>query len=125
MSRLSGSFQRAARFFHLQSWFRLLALCVLTGVLSGLGALGFDAALRYVERFLLAGWLFQTTSEGLGWWPLLVVPAAGGALAGAIALWLAPEAAGHGTDEVIRAFHRNRGAMRARIPLIKGLCSML
>jgi len=40
--------------------------------------------------------------------------------AGALALWLAPEATGHGTDAVIRAFHNEKGYIRARVPLIKG-----
>jgi len=125
MRQFSGKFERFARFFHLQSWFRLLALCVLAGILAGLGALAFDRALKAVEEYLLAGWLFDTAAPGYSGWLLLAVPAAGGALAGFIALRLAPEAAGHGTDAVIRAFHRQRGEMRARIPLIKGLCSIL
>ena len=40
-------------------------------------------------------------------------------------LWLAPEAGGHGTDAVIRAFHRNMGEIRARIPIVKGICSIV
>ena len=125
MKRLSMRLEHAAKFFHLQAWFRLLALCVLTGILAGLGAWAFDRALKWLECMLLANWLFDTTAPGYSRWWLLLVPAAGGGIAGAIALWLAPEAAGHGTDAVIRAFHRQRGEMRARLPLIKGLCSLL
>lgn len=125
MKRFSGRFERAARFFHLQAWFRFLVLCVLVGALAGLGALAFEHALKAVERFLLEGWIFDTAAPGYAWWWLLAVPAGGGALAGVIALRFAPEAAGHGTDAVIRAFHRQRGEMRARGPLVKGLCSLL
>jgi len=119
------SISRAARFFHLEAWFRFQALCVLTGVLAGLGAWAFDRALQWLDHCLLVNWLFDTSAPAYSHWWLLLVPAAGGGLAGALALWLAPEAAGHGTDPVIRAFHRQRGEIRARIPLIKGLCSIL
>src|SRR5438045_3573494 len=33
---------RTKGYFRLKSWFRLLLLCILTGIVSGLGALAFD-----------------------------------------------------------------------------------
>ena len=36
----------------------------------------------------------------------------------------APEAEGHGADEMIRAFHHQRGQIRARVPLVKGLATI-
>jgi len=122
MQYLQRLVRRAFRFFHLQSWFRLLVLCALVGVVSGFGALLFERSLKGLEAALLTGWLFQSTAPA---WALMVVPAIGGALAGGFALWLAPEATGHGTDAVIRAFHRNQGEIRARVPLVKSLCSIL
>ncbi len=120
---LRRSLERTARFFGLQSWFRLLCLCVLVGVVSGFGALVFDYTLKFIEQHVLAEWVFQSGNSA--YWPLIVVPAVGGFFAGALALWLAPEATGHGTDSVIRAFHRNKGEIRARVPLVKGICSAL
>ncbi|NIR50503.1 chloride channel protein, partial [candidate division KSB1 bacterium] len=35
----------------------------------------------------------------------------------------APEAEGHGTDGVIKAFHKERGVIRPRVPIIKTLAS--
>ena len=68
-------------------------------------------------------WLFKPgPGQALA---LIGVPALGGMLVGALGLWLAPEATGHGTDSVIRAFHRNKGEIRARIPLVKGMLSIL
>ena len=125
MNRVTHNVDRAAKFFHLESWFRLLLLCVLVGVVSGAGALIFDKTLKLVEAFLLTGWLFKIQDKGSGYWALMAVPSAGGALAGALALWLAPEATGHGTDGVIRAFHLNKGVIRARVPLAKGICSIV
>ena len=37
----------------------------------------------------------------------------------------APEAEGHGTDALIRAFHRGGGQIRGRVPLIKGVASII
>ena len=37
----------------------------------------------------------------------------------------APEAEGHGTDAMIRAFHRGGGMIRARVPLIKSVASII
>jgi CIC family chloride channel protein len=113
-----------AKIFDLGSWFRLFFLCLVVGVISGLGALALDKALLFVERLLLEHWIYETAAASYTAWPLIVVPALGGAAAGALAIWLAPEATGHGTDEVIRAFHNEKGYIRARLPLIKGLCSI-
>src|SRR5436190_12145587 len=97
--------ERLARFFHLESWFRLLMLCVLVGVVAGVGAVAFEAALEVLHRYILDGFLFTCGCEGNERWYYLLVPTLGGALAGAVALLFTPETAGHGTDAVIRAFH--------------------
>ena len=125
MRKVPRAFENAARFFHLETWFRLLLLCVLIGIVAGLGAYGFDFALRYLSKVVLDDLLFKNVSEGHNYWMLMAIPAAGGALVGVLGLLLAPEAVGHGTDAVIRAFHRNKGEIRARIPLVKGMLSIL
>ncbi len=58
-------------------------------------------------------------------WPLLFIfPAIGGLISGFLVYTFAPEAEGHGTDAVIKAFHRHRGKIRRRIPLVKGLATI-
>ena len=42
-----------------------------------------------------------------------------------VGLHLGPEAEGHGTDAMIRAFHRGGGTIRARVPLIKAIASII
>ena len=123
--KIGRIFELPLRFFHLESWFRLLLLCVLVGVVAGLGAFGFDRALKMLSAEVLDGFLFKNVDAHTRYWLLLAVPAAGGALVGALGLWLAPEAVGHGTDAVIRAFHRDKGIIRTRIPIIKGILSIL
>ena len=59
---------------------------------------------------------------------ILLLPAvmvAGGLGAGAIAQFLAPEVAGHGTDDAIEAFHRKEGKIRRRVPFLKLFASAL
>lgn len=58
-------------------------------------------------------------------WLLFVVPAVGGLLTGWIVTRFAPEAEGHGTDAVIRAFHRQHSLMSPRIPVVKTIASAL
>src|SRR6478736_5979305 len=110
-TKIGRFFERPLHFFHLESWFRLLMLCVLVGVVAGLGALGFDRALKLLKEFVLDSYLFKKVDAGAQYWLLMAIPAAGGALVGALGLWLAPEAVGHGTDAVIRAFHRDKGVI--------------
>ena len=56
---------------------------------------------------------------------MLLVPTIGGLISGLIVFSLAPEAEGHGTDALIRAFHRGAGQIRTRVPLIKGVASII
>ncbi len=58
-------------------------------------------------------------------WALLLIPTIGGLLSGLLVYSFAPEAEGHGTDAVIRAFHRDRGKIRRRVPVIKTVASVL
>jgi CIC family chloride channel protein len=56
---------------------------------------------------------------------VLLVPAVGGLLSGLIVFTWAPEAEGHGTDAMIRAFHKGGGVIRTRVPLIKAAASII
>ena len=58
-------------------------------------------------------------------WGLVVAPAIGGLLSALLVYRFAPEAAGHGTDAAIRAYHREGGRIRWQTPIIKLLASAL
>lgn len=58
-------------------------------------------------------------------WIYFLLPAIGGLCSGLLVFRFAPEAEGHGTDEMIRAFHHQRGLIRARVPLVKGLATLV
>ena len=59
----------------------------------------------------------------LNWW-IPLATTSGGFLAGVLVYTFAPEAEGHGTDAVVRAFHQTKGLIRARVPVVKTLVSI-
>ncbi|WP_152053868.1 chloride channel protein [Tautonia marina] len=108
----------------------------LVGVVSGLGAVAFLLLLDAVVHGVLGEWMGlrpPPTGEGTPhpiaypatWWLVLLIPTVGGLISGLIVFTWAPEAEGHGTDALIRAFHRGGGQIRGRVPLIKGLSSII
>ncbi len=112
------------------------------GTVAGLGAVAFQVLSRYIVYYGLervAGYhptgpahegdfLFESAAAvagGFSPWLLLAVMAGGGVLSGLLVYTLAPEAEGHGTDAAIKAFHRNHGLIRPRVPLVKIIASAL
>src|SRR5215467_2630013 len=93
---------------------RVLALSSLVGVVAGVGAIAFQVmcqATQHLFLTLLAGYvqsgpagersLFTEGARTLRPGFLVLAPALGGLLTGFIVQRFAPEAAGHGTDEVV------------------------
>ena len=115
-----------------------LFLSTLIGVVAGLGAIAFYAAIHFSTSVLLGGLVGYTPPEPAGegqtiimsfWasahpWLLPVVTTLGGLTAGIIVFTFAPEAEGHGTDAAIAAFHEGT-PIRARIPLVKLIASAI
>jgi CIC family chloride channel protein len=58
-------------------------------------------------------------------WLLWLVPGAGALVAGLIAARFAPETMGGGSDAVIAAFHYKGGDVRARVPFVKAIVTLL
>jgi len=112
-----------------------MLLSALVGVIVALGALLFTWILDVSSAFFLTRLVGYTLplpgaegptvmpGEATHRWLLFLMPAVGGLLAGLTIYWLAPDAAGHGTNSVIDAFHRKRGQMRKRIPLVKTIAT--
>ena len=108
---------------------------ILIGLVSGLGAILFDFLLRTATRLFmqdLTGLVLNPSAGGssflglpLGRWVLVAIPGLGGLISGLLVFTFAPEAEGHGTDAMIDSFHRKRGVIRTRVPLIKTLASSI
>src|SRR5262249_32566662 len=101
---------------------KILVLCGLVGLVAGLRAIAFYWLLEFAHHIFLevaAGYhprgpaheapLFAESVTPLRRWVLLLLPSVGGILSGALVYSFAPEAAGHGTDAAIEAYHFRDG----------------
>ena len=99
-------------FFYLQEAIELISLK---------GAAGFHPPLPGGEG---GGSASSPLPSMFNWW-FFIIPTVGGLISGLIVYTWAPEAEGHGTDGVIKAFHQERGTIRARVPIIKTIASAI
>lgn len=116
----------------------LLVDTALLGIAGGFAARLFEFLLKICQRLFLgsiagynlsvlapAGSVQARTTVAHGGWLIPVSTTLGGLLAGLLVYTLAPEAEGHGTDAAVNAFHRMRGIIRARVPVVKMIASAL
>lgn len=116
----------------------LYPLAIAVGAAAGVGAVLFEIVGGFVAWLVLdrtlgyapAGphgelHLFEAVPGELWLLGLLLAPAVGGLLSQALCRWFAPEAAGHGTDAVIDAYHNHGGEIRARVPMVKALATAI
>ncbi len=117
---------------------RWLLLGSIVGLVSGLGAILFQTLLGILKEFTIIHLMgLQPIKPGgetdftqliLGNFNpyfIVLIPAIGGLIAGIIIQRFAPEAEGHGTDEAIKAYHRKRGMIHPRVPIVKLLASAI
>ena len=130
MKRGMRAIDEELRYF--EKW---VAISIIIGIISGLGAVIFHIAIELsIEFFLgnIAGYIpprpgsnsvtFVLPQNNL---LLILPPVIGGLLSGFLVFKFAPEAEGHGTDAAIEAFHYKEGAVRSRVPLIKLVASAI
>ena len=115
---------RSPEFGSLSKW---VVLSSVIGFLGGLSAVGFVRLTAWLTQLLFRGPV-GITGEGVvdstsPWWWIVGIPAAGGLAVGILLQTFAPEAEGHGTDSVIRAYHHLRGVIRKRVILLKAVAS--
>jgi chloride channel protein, CIC family len=141
--------------FDLEGSGRVLLYSVVVGVIAGLGAAGFFTILEGIQKYALGDLMgyHPPASESHGgvdlvdnngspenldedryedpvqlptkWWLCLLIPSTGGLVVGWLVYRFCPEAEGHGTDGVIKAFHSDQGRIRARVPIIKAIASAI
>jgi CIC family chloride channel protein len=123
---------------HMSSHRRLLFDSILLGIVGAVGAQFFMWMLGQAQALFLhtlAGYTpAELSPEGTvipqimgsrGLWLIPLITALGGLISGILVYSLAPEAEGHGTDTAVRAFHRQGGSLRNRIPLLKMVASAI
>ncbi|MCF8040525.1 MAG: chloride channel protein [Desulfarculaceae bacterium] len=124
--------------FYRQDATRRIAISILIGAVSGLGAIAFFVALEWSRWFCLAYLAGAPAPEPAGEqlvhlvagtpyrpWLLFLIPAIGGLISGLVVYTFAPEAEGHGMDAMISAFHNLKGFIRTRVPFIKAFASIV
>ena len=117
---------------------RWMAYSTITGLLGAIGAIVFAHLVHLSSTGLLTNLIgyhppeagvvpglfdFEGALHVSRRWLLFIIPTLGGLLSGWIVFRFAPEAEGHGTDAVIKAFHRNNGVVRPRVAIVKTLAS--
>src|SRR5580658_6141167 len=117
---------------------RVLLHAALVGAAAGLLGSIFFAGVEAFQRLTLESWAGYVPLRAGGEqilgevaqrtpfrpWLLVLVPAVGALLAGAVSMWLAPETRGGGSDAIIEAFHQNRGLVRKRVAFVKAIVSI-
>ena len=119
----------------MKSIWRWIFFGIVIGVVSGFGAILFSFLLQRGTQFFQQDLITLLLPKGfekvsfwsvpLTRWMILWIPALGGLLAGLIVFFLAPEAEGHGTDAMIESFHRKKGIVRKRVPIVKTIASAI
>ena len=136
-ARIRSALRRARGPLSLRLVGRTLLHAALVGVAAGLIGSLFFLGVELVQQLVLerlcgyvplraAGERITGESGGTPFRPWLVwlAPAAGALGAGLLSRY-APEIRGGGGDAIIEAFHSRRGYVRRRVPLLKGLASIL
>ena len=137
MVNLNSKVSKLGRILNIEYMGKWLFYGALVGTATGFASVIFYLGLNYCSSFLLgdmAGFHpplpggessgHESSVNSMNYL-LLIIPTIGGLISGIIVYSLAPEAEGHGTDAVINAFHRLRGRIRKRVPIVKTLASMI
>ena len=118
-------------------WGRPLGYAVIVGICAGIAAVVFTLGLEGFQSLVLGNLMgyhsphHPTTNPEAAFvlpqrgWLLVAIPALGGLLCGLIVNFFEPEAKGHGTDGMIKAFHRLAGRIPLRVPVVKAIASIL
>ncbi|MEW5734906.1 MAG: chloride channel protein [Thermodesulfobacteriota bacterium] len=135
LGRIASFLRLGGRFPYMVRWSLYF---VAIGIVAGCGSIVFDFLCQIGSHYFmdaLAGYrppmptgdhnFLAPTATPLRRWMLLILPALGGLLCGIIVFSLAPESEGEGTDAAIESYHRKRGFIRARVPFVKTIASVI
>jgi CIC family chloride channel protein len=136
----AGILESPWRQLDLQRLGRVLWHAFLVGVAAGFFAAAFYSALEWSQWLLFdelanlqlprsageAALLPSAREAGpTRWWLVLLLPAAGGLLAGLLVTFVCPRAGGPGGDSYIASFHYQGGRISWKVPIVKTLATLL
>ena len=102
----------------------MILLAALIGVGGGFGAIGFRYLIRLGQWFAFQTWDYHLeVAQGVPWYILILIPAAGLLIIYPLVTRLAPETKGHGVPEVMEAVALRKGVIRKRVVFVKTLAS--
>ena len=111
--------------------FALWALCVVVGIVAGLGAVAFRALIALFHNLLFLGKFSTAYNANVHtppspWGPFVIlVPVVGAVGVTFLVKTFAPEAKGHGVPEVMDAVFHRRGIIRPVVSVVKAFASAL
>ena len=116
--------KRLGKFFAVGGYLPRILLATVIGLVTGLVAVAFHYVLELVCKLVRVPWMGDAA---LPWWSFAFVPVIGGLIVGLVIYKFTrtPEAAGQGTDNMIRAFHCEGGTVRARVAPVKFFTSIV
>lgn len=106
-------------------WGRTIVLSATVGTVAGLAAVALESAL-HVGTDLLIGRFAHLGGAGIwDWrWQLVAMPALGGLLSGVLVQLIARRPPGHGTDQMVHAFHHQDGKFPINGPTIRATAAV-
>lgn len=107
------------------TWGRIFLLSGIVGILAGMAAAGLEFGLHVGVENIIGRFTHVSGAGVLSFnkW-ILLLPAAGGVIAGLLIGWLCPQGRLHGTNQLIHAFHQNSGNLALRDPAVKAVAAV-
>jgi CIC family chloride channel protein len=110
----------------ISSYSSLAGMAIVVGLLGGFGAVAFRYLIMIFQYvFYARPGDVASFRDAVPWYRIILAPAVGGMIVGAVVFLFAREAKGHGVPEVIQAVALEGGRIRKRVVAIKSLVSAI
>lgn len=97
----------------------------IVGIVAGLASVALESALYFGSELLIGRFTHLGGAGIFQWrWELVALPVAGGLLSGVIVQLIARRPAGHGTDQMVHAFHHQDGRFPLTGPSLKAAAAV-
>jgi len=116
-------FNKITEVFRIDENTAVIIIASFIGIIGGIGAVGFRTLIETIQDFAIGDHIniLQTVTE-LPWYMRLLLPVAGGSIAGPLVYYFGRETKGHGVPEVMEAVALRGGEDQAAGDVLKGIC---